>query len=182
MPERYASSQRVDSLARVVITPVRHTRTRLHSRLYNKELVGYIDDFASAQSVEDANTGYESLIVLIDNTLGIKLSRKKCEPPATKQTFIGIEVDNVAMVLRIPQDKLHRTLVCIKEWLNKAKATKKQLQLLLGRHIHVAAAVQPGRRFVASLIQAINSLSASLLLNISLSFEVGIAHAIANFK
>ena len=27
-----------------------------------------------------------------------------------------------------------------------------------------------------------NSLSASLLLNISLSFEVGIAHAIANFK
>ena len=29
---------------------------------------------------------------------------------------------------------------------------------------------------------AINSLSASLLLNIFLSFEVGIAHAIANFK
>ena len=32
MPERYASSQRVDSLARVVITPVRHTHTRLHIR------------------------------------------------------------------------------------------------------------------------------------------------------
>ena len=31
MPERYASSQRVDSLARVVITPVRHTHTRLHN-------------------------------------------------------------------------------------------------------------------------------------------------------
>ena len=30
MPERYKSSQRVDSLARVVITPVRHTHTRLH--------------------------------------------------------------------------------------------------------------------------------------------------------
>ena len=30
MPECYASSQRVDSLARVVITPVRHTHTRLH--------------------------------------------------------------------------------------------------------------------------------------------------------
>ena len=28
--ERYASSQRVDSLARVVITPVCHTHTRLH--------------------------------------------------------------------------------------------------------------------------------------------------------
>ena len=32
------------------------------------------------------------------------------------------------------------------------------------------------------LINIINSLSASLLLNIFLSFEVGIAHAIANFK
>ena len=31
MPECYASSQRVDSLARVVITPVRHTHTRLHT-------------------------------------------------------------------------------------------------------------------------------------------------------
>ena len=39
-------------------------------------------------------------------------------------------------------------------------------------------------RLILTLMQnnAINSLSASLLLNIFLSFEVGIAHAIANFK
>ena len=30
IPERYESSQRVDSLAGVVITPVHHTHTRLH--------------------------------------------------------------------------------------------------------------------------------------------------------
>ena len=30
MPERYESSQRIHSLARDVITPVRHTHTRLH--------------------------------------------------------------------------------------------------------------------------------------------------------
>ena len=33
-----------------------------------------------------------------------------------------------------------------------------------------------------SMTLILNSLSASLLLNIFLSFEVGIAHAIANFK
>ena len=33
-----------------------------------------------------------------------------------------------------------------------------------------------------TIITLFNSLSASLLLNIFLSFEVGIAHAIANFK
>ena len=32
------------------------------------------------------------------------------------------------------------------------------------------------------MIHGFNSLSAALLLNIFLSFEVGIAHAIANFK
>ena len=37
-------------------------------------------------------------------------------------------------------------------------------------------------RIVMLLCLYINSLSALLLLNISLSFEVGIAHAIANFK
>ena len=31
MPECYANSQRVDLLARVVITPVRHTHTRLQT-------------------------------------------------------------------------------------------------------------------------------------------------------
>ena len=36
MPECYASSQRVDLLARVVITPVRHTHTRLH---HNKSVI-----------------------------------------------------------------------------------------------------------------------------------------------
>ena len=36
--------------------------------------------------------------------------------------------------------------------------------------------------FQSNNIPHINSLSASLLLNIFLSFEVGIAHAIANFK
>ena len=34
LPERYVSSQRVDSLARVVITPVRHTHTRLHNQAW----------------------------------------------------------------------------------------------------------------------------------------------------
>ena len=36
--------------------------------------------------------------------------------------------------------------------------------------------------FLSLIHVALNSLSASLLLNIFLSFEVGIAHAIANFK
>ena len=41
----------------------------------------------------------------------------------------------------------------------------------------------PANCFSAQIASSIiNSLSASLLLNIFLSFEVGIAHAIANFK
>ena len=35
MPKRYESSQRFNSLARVVITPVRHAHTRLHTSLSN---------------------------------------------------------------------------------------------------------------------------------------------------
>ena len=46
-------------------------------------------------------------------------------------------------------------------------------------HSSIPAAISIRRQDVASHI---NSLSASLLLNIFLSFEVGIAHAIANFK
>ena len=40
MPQRYASSQRVDSLAREVITPDRHTHTRLHT--YGTRIIIYM--------------------------------------------------------------------------------------------------------------------------------------------
>ena len=38
MPERYQSSQRVNSLARVVIAPVRRTYTRLHNYFFHLKL------------------------------------------------------------------------------------------------------------------------------------------------
>ena len=46
----------------------------------------------------------------------------------------------------------------------------------------ILAWASPFKKKYLSLLFIVNSLSASLLLNIFLSFEVGIAHAIANFK
>ena len=51
-------------------------------------------------------------------------------------------------------------------------------EISVGFTIVIPRSVDPGMHFSLE----VKRLSASLLLNISLSFEVGIAHAIANFK
>ena len=66
MPECFTSSQRVDSLARVVITPVRHTHTRLHC--------GYV---------------WQHIWCLIDNDVCIWSKKSKYKEKHLKATSCG---------------------------------------------------------------------------------------------
>ena len=52
----------------------------------------------------------------------------------------------------------------------------------LFKYVKVFKYISQNYIYIVTIQMPINSLSASLLLNIFLSFEVGIAHAIANFK
>ena len=145
---------------------------RIYMRMHGKELVGYVDDFAAAQPVDTAPEAYQQLVELLHDTLGIELSTDKCIEPATKQTFLGIEVDTVAMCLRIPQDKLDRAKDVIRLWLNKTTATKKQLQSLLGLLIHISTAVFPGRRFVCRIIELIKLDNAAITLDYTFKLDL----------
>ena len=57
-------------------------------------------------------------------------------------TFLGIEMDSVAMVLRLPDDKLQRLRGTLAQWEKKRHATKHELQVLIGLLNQAAAVVQ----------------------------------------
>ena len=86
--------------------------------------------------------------------LGFLVAREKPEGPATVLTFLGIEIDTVAMELRLPADKLARLHNLIDHWLNKRAASKRELQSIIGHLSHAATVVQPGRTFLCMLTEA----------------------------
>ena len=81
---------------------------RIYERMYNRPLIGYVDDFAAAQPRDKADAAYSDLINLLCNTLGVELSIDKCAPPASSQIFLGLEADTVDMSISVPTDKLNK--------------------------------------------------------------------------
>ena len=83
--------------------------------------------------------------------LGVPLVLEKVEGPATSLSFLGIILDTVNMEARLPPEKLQRFQLLVVEWLEKKKATKRNILSLVGQLQHATKVVRQGRTFVARL-------------------------------
>lgn len=83
---------------------------------------------------------------------GVPVEESKSEGPASSLTFLGIEIDSVAMVLRLPADKLTQLQTLLKQCRGKKACTKRDLLSIIGSLSHVCKEVHPGRTFVRHLI------------------------------
>ena len=80
------------------------------------------------------------------------VAMEKVEGPATKLTFLGIQIDSVTFELSLPSEKLARTKQLVMSWQGKRAATKRQLLSLIGSLSHAASVMVPGRTFLRRLI------------------------------
>lgn len=121
----------------------------------SQNLVHYLDDFCGAEvTYENAKVLLQSILDLFES-LGVPIAQEKVEGPATCLKFLGLEVDTVAMEVRLPTDKINGLLSVINDVLNnKSKITLKELQSLLGKLNFACRAVVPGRAFSRRLIDA----------------------------
>ena len=69
------------------------------SHLYN-----YIDDLIYTHLPDDIYDSYSTLIELLQD-LGLDISQSKLVPPTTKAICLGIEIDTVNPILKIPTEK-----------------------------------------------------------------------------
>ena len=76
--------------------------------------------------------------------------RKKTTDPATKVTYLGIELDCVARVARLPMDKITENVHLLNHFLSESKIRKSQLDSLIGK-LCFASSVVPARPFLRSL-------------------------------
>lgn len=77
--------------------------------------------------------------------LGVPVAQEKCEGPATTLTYLGIEIDLVAMELCLPVDKLRRIREKLANWMGRKASRRRELESLPGLLKHAAKIVKLGR-------------------------------------
>ena len=84
--------------------------------------------------------------------LGLPPEPEKYEGPAKIISFTGIEIDSVAMELRLPEDKLGRLMAELGRWRKRKACKKRELLSLVGLLAHACKVNRAGRSFLRRLI------------------------------
>ena len=113
----------------------------------------YVDDFVTmgAAGKLECETNLRSM-ERVCTELGMPVEPSKTEGPATRITFLGMELDSEAMVIRLPQEKLDRLQSSLASWSVKKHGKKRDLLSLIGLLAHACKAVRAGRSFLRRLI------------------------------
>ena len=118
----------------------------------------YLDDFIII-GPPDSDKCQKDLSTLesICTTLGVPLAAHKREGPTTCLTFLGIEMDSQAGILRLPADKLQRLTSVLQEWGDRKVCTRRELESLIRLLNHACKVVRPGRTFLRRMIDLLSA-------------------------
>lgn len=110
--------------------------------------MNYIDDFGSIEaSHDDALVALQHLKNLF-NSLGLESSPEKDCPPSTRMVFLDLIYDTVTMTLEVFEDKISLASELICHWLSSPRATKSDLQSLVGKLSYICTCISPGKIFM----------------------------------
>lgn len=128
-------------------------------RMDSGKLLHYLDDFLGGDRSYSACKKLMDTFQICMAELNVPLAEDKTEGPAEVLCFLGLELDSIHMVVRIPQEKIGELLQKIELVLSKEKVTLRQMQSLIGSLNFCCRAIIPGRPFCRRLINAICGLT-----------------------
>lgn len=118
-------------------------------------IVHYIDDFAflgppgTFQSHKLLET-----FTSVCQQVGVPIAHDKTVFPSTKITFLGLQIDSVALEIQVPLNKLQLALQKLRFIANQKKVTLQSMQSLIGSLNFLCRAIPPGRAFLRRLIDS----------------------------
>ena len=112
----------------------------------------YVDDFLFVVPTKELGGALCATALSLCQMLGVPMSPHKTEGPVTMLTFLGIELDTIAMTARLPPAKLLSIKQLLAVWLDKTYASAKQLESIHGVLQFVCAVVRPGRFYLRRII------------------------------
>ena len=121
-------------------------------------VVVYLDDFlVIGKSHSECQAAYNVLCELLVS-LGFHLSSSKVVPPCQCLTFLGVQFDTNCLSLSLPVKKLTDLRVIITTFLQRKRASKRQLQQLAGRLNWACKVVYGGRTFLRRGLDLMNTM------------------------
>lgn len=111
----------------------------------------YLDDYILVTKDRGEAESQKQVLQTVFGNLGVPLELAKLEGPSTCLVFLGIEVDSVALQIRLPESKLVRLVKELEDAIGRKGMLKRELQSLTGLLQHAAKVVRPGRTFMRSL-------------------------------
>lgn len=120
----------------------------------------YVDDFLFAgKSQTDECSIIMKCFFKCSERLGVPIALDKTEWPCTTIVFLGLEIDSVEMVVRMPKKKVCEIIEKIRAVISEKKATLKTMQQLIGVLNFATRVIAPGRPFLRRLINSTCGLS-----------------------
>lgn len=117
----------------------------------------YLDDYITAGPPGVGSCASNKTIMLDTCAqLGVLTSPGKALGPDTCLPVLGIEVDTVAWVTRLPAEKIDEYRTELARWRTRVSARRKDVESLLGKLLYACRVVVPGRAFVAGLIHSLH--------------------------
>lgn len=121
-------------------------------------IVVYLDDFAFTGSTREECMLIMNTLIGLLRKLGFHISWDKVEGPSQQVTFLGVRVDSVSMSCSIPEEKITKIRYELVKFADRKRASKNQLQSLVGKLSWVARVVPAGRIYLRALIAGITKL------------------------
>jgi hypothetical protein len=115
-------------------------------------VIHYVDDFLFVVRLEASAVLLRDGALSLCARLGVPMATEKTEGPTTRLTFLGIELDTIAMRASLSSEKRAELHELTLEWGRKSRASVLELQSLAGKLQFACAVVRPGRFYLRRII------------------------------
>ena len=113
-------------------------------------ILHYLDDFFGIFPPDANIEEYSQIFNTLCAELGLAINFKK-DVLGTLAEFLGIEVNTITMTIRLPDEKLHRTMTKLSHALANSTISHHDLQTLVGLLQFAGRVIKPGRPFLRRL-------------------------------
>ena len=134
----------------------------------------YLDDFCGIEcSRQKADEAYAAFMALTAD-LGLQLAPTKCIPPTNCLEWLGFIVDTNAMIVSVPGPKLLEILQECRQWTARNAASKKDIQSLVGKLVHISRCLPHARRFICRILSTLRNAPERGQVHLTTSFKADV--------